>query len=299
MQKKSPPKNNISGWLNIDKPAGVTSTQVVTAVKKMLRPMKIGHAGTLDPLATGILPLALGEATKTVPFAMDAKKIYRFVLCLGVQTTTGDIEGEIEATSDVRASAAQILAVLPQFMGEIEQTPPRFSAIKIDGKRAYDLARAGEEVIIKSRIVQIDRLELLEQLDEDKFLLETTCGKGTYIRSLVQDIARAVGSRGHVQDLRRLAVGNFNEKNMISLEQLENIDYKDALLSPDIALDDILAIKVDKETAQILARGNPVFVESSPAQAGQDLYKMMYLDKLIAIAKFNGTMFAPVRVFNY
>ena len=208
------------GWLVLDKPVGMTSTQAVGAIKRLFTRKRAGHAGTLDPLASGCLPIALGEATKTVPFVMDGRKVYRFTVRWGEERDTDDADGRVTATSDARPTRAAIEALLPRFTGTIAQVPPRFSAIKIEGERAYDLARDGETVELAARPVEIHRLELVDMPDADHAEFEAECGKGTYVRALARDIGRALGCFGHVEALRRKAVGPFGENDMISLEQL-------------------------------------------------------------------------------
>jgi tRNA pseudouridine55 synthase len=265
----------LHGWIALDKPYGMGSTQAVSALKRLFHPKKIGHGGTLDPLATGCLPIAMGEATKTVSYMMDATKTYQFEIYFGAETTTLDSEGEVVQTSDVRPTAQQIIDVLPRFMGNIQQIPPVFSALMIDGKRAYDLARAGVALEMKPRAVTVHLLELLE-LKGDKALMEVTCGKGTYVRSLARDIAYAVGSVGHVTMLRRLRVGKLDASVMFSLEKLEKMVYdfqltvnsnedvavkslKSLLLYPDAVLDDIPVLRIDKLQHTHLLQGKPLF----------------------------------------
>ena len=199
----------ISGWLVVDKPAGVTSTTVVNKVKWAFSAQKAGHAGTLDPAATGVLAIALGEATKTVSLITDALKCYRFVVTLGAATTTDDAEGTVIATSDQRPTDADILAALPAFRGDIDQIPPQFSAVKVDGARAYDLAREGEEMDLAARPLWVDRLDLIGRPDADHVELEMVCGKGGYVRSIARDLGRSLGCLGHVQWLRREWSGPF------------------------------------------------------------------------------------------
>ena len=211
----------ISGWVNLDKPYGLGSTQAVGKVRWLFKAQKAGHAGTLDPLATGILPIALGEATKTVSFLMDADKTYRFTLEWGRSTASFDAEGATTATSDVRPDRAAVEAALPAFIGEISQVPPAFSAIKIDGERAYDLARAGAEVVIEARIVTVHDARVIAQPDADHIEIEVDCGKGTYIRAIARDLAARLGACGHVSALRRTRVGPFTETTAVTLEYLE------------------------------------------------------------------------------
>ncbi|MCB1434553.1 MAG: tRNA pseudouridine(55) synthase TruB, partial [Alphaproteobacteria bacterium] len=218
--------NPVHGWVILDKPYGMTSTQAVGKVRWLFNAQKAGHGGTLDPLATGLLPIALGEATKTVSHAMDGRKIYRFTAHWGEERSTDDLEGEVTAQSVERPTVTQIEAILPRFTGEIQQAPPAFSAIKVAGERAYDLARAGEAVDLAPRPVHIEDLNLVDIPDTDHATFEVTCGKGTYIRSLARDMGRALACLGHVSMLRRIAVGPFTETDMISLEKLEELRHK-------------------------------------------------------------------------
>jgi tRNA pseudouridine55 synthase len=214
-------KRDVHGWVVLDKPIGMTSTHAVAVVKRLFQAKRAGHAGTLDPLASGGLPIAMGEATKTVPFVMDGRKRYRFTVCWGEERDTDDTEGKVTRSSDLRPSAEAIRELLPQFTGQIEQTPPQYSAIKIQGERAYDLARDGETVELKPRPVEIFELSLIEQEDDSRSVFEAECGKGTYVRALARDIGRLLGSYGHICALRRTLVGPFGEADMIPLEQLE------------------------------------------------------------------------------
>src|SRR5437667_161527 len=214
-------RRDIHGWIVLDKPIGMTSTQAVAVVKRLFQAKRAGHAGTLDPLASGGLPIALGEATKTVPFVMDGRKRYRFTVRWGEERDTDDTEGQVVKTSEVRPSAEAIRSLLPQFTGVIEQTPPRYSAIKVQGERAYDLARDGEIVELAPRPVEIHQLTLVEQQDSRHSIFEAECGKGTYVRALARDMGRILGCLGHICALRRTLVGPFGENDMIPLEQLE------------------------------------------------------------------------------
>jgi tRNA pseudouridine55 synthase len=254
----------VDGWLVIDKPSGLTSTAVVNRVKRLLNAAKAGHAGTLDPIATGVLPVALGEATKTVPFAMEGTKSYRFTVRWGEQRTTDDSEGEPVACSDARPSAAAIEAALPRFRGEISQVPPVYSAIKVDGQRAYELARAGEAPELEARTVRIDRIALVAQPDADHAVFEVTCGKGAYMRGLARDFALALGTYGHIVMLRRLSVGRFSEADAISLDKLGSLGHSPAalehLLPVETALADIPALALTEVEAKLLKSGRPVQV---------------------------------------
>ena len=248
----------INGWINLDKPAGLGSTQAVGKVRRLLNAQKVGHGGTLDPLATGILPIALGEATKTIHYCQDHIKIYSFTACWGEERSTDDAEGTVIATSDHRPTEAEILAALPDFMGEISQIPPQFSAIKVAGERAYDLARDGETVDLKARIVYIEAFEIAE-FNADSPRFRVVCGKGTYIRSLVRDLARLLGTVGYVRDLRREAVGPLTLNNSISLEKLQELAdsarLEEALLPVETVLADIPALALSTQEAARLKQG--------------------------------------------
>ena len=298
----------ISGWVCLDKPYDFGSTQAVGKVRWLFKAQKAGHAGTLDPLATGVLPIALGEATKTVPFMMDADKAYRFTLEWGRSTTTLDREGETTASSDVRPTREQVEAALPAFVGEIQQVPPQYSAVKVDGERAYDLARAGEDFELKARTVTIHSARVSAVPDADHIELEIECGKGTYVRSIVRDLAEALGACAHVSQLRRTRVGPFGEDRAITLENLENLSHKAALpevlLPVETALDDIPALAVTAEDAFRLAQGRPIVlvprqVETLKARltGGSRLVSAMDGDRLVALAEMRAGRLNPVRVF--
>jgi tRNA pseudouridine55 synthase len=295
------PKNKIDGWVVLDKPLGMGSTTAVGRVRWLFGAAKAGHGGTLDPLATGILPIALGEATKTVPFVMDGRKEYRFTLCFGEARSTEDGEGEVTATSDVRPADAAIRAALPAFVGEIDQRPPAFSALKIDGERAYDLARAGKPVDLKSRKVTIERLELLDRPDADHADFVVGCGKGTYIRSLGRDLALALGSVGYLSALRRTVVGPFREEGSISLPKLEALGHIPPLLGAlapvATALDDIPVLALTEAQADRLRQGQPVFLTRDAPPSGA-LLRAECGEKLVALVRSDGASLQPVRVFN-
>ena len=252
----------VSGWICLDKPQGVTSTQAVSRVRRAFNAQKAGHAGTLDPLATGILPIALGEATKTVPFLVDAGKAYRFTLAWGRSTATCDREGATTAQSDIRPTVAEVEAALPSFVGEISQVPPAYSAIKVDGERAYDLARAGETVTLAPRVVTVHSARVAGAPDPDHVTLEIECGKGTYVRAIARDLAEMLGACGHVSALRRTRVGGFTEDSAVTLEFLEDLGYEarqsEALLPVETALDDIPELAVTAEDAFRLKQGRPI-----------------------------------------
>lgn len=298
----------VHGWINLDKPKGVTSTQAVGRVKRLLNAAKVGHGGTLDPLASGILPIALGEATKTVSWAMDGEKEYVFTIKFGEATATDDREGEVTAESDVRPSDDRISEVLPAFIGEIDQIPPRYSAIKINGERAYDRARDGEDFEMKSRRVTIVDLVLEDRPDRDHAVVRCRSGKGVYVRSLARDISVALGTVGHVADLRRTAVGPFREKDAISLENLEALGHsaRDSgpLLPVETALDDIPALALTEAEARRLTQGQaipalPVASRSPFKDISQgDMVSTMFGNRLVALAEIKGGEIRPVRVMN-
>jgi tRNA pseudouridine55 synthase len=299
----------VSGWINLDKPYDLTSTHAVSRVRRLFDAQKAGHAGTLDPLATGILPIALGEATKTVPFLMDADKAYRFTIAWGRTTATYDREGETLATSDVRPTLAQVEAVLPRFVGEIEQVPPAYSAIKVDGERAYDLARAGETVELAARKVVIFDARVVDAADPDHITLGIECGKGTYVRALVRDIADALGACGHVSELRRTRVGGFTGENAVTLELLEDLGHKarqsEALLPVETALDDIPALAVTDEDAFRLKQGRSIVLVPRQVEAvkarlkpGSRTVSATSGGTLVALCEMRAGRLEPSRVFN-
>ena len=294
-------KQKIDGWVVLDKPLGLGSTQAVGRVRWLFNAEKAGHGGTLDPLATGVLPIALGEATKTVPFVMDGAKEYRFTLRFGEARSTEDAEGEVIATSDARPTDAAIRAALGAFVGEIEQVPPAFSALKIDGKRAYDLARAGETVEMKPRKVTIGRLELLARPDADHADFVVGCGKGTYIRSLGRDLAQALGTVGYLSALRRTAAGPFREEAAISLPKLEALGHIPPLLGALVpvatALDDIPAQAMTETQADRLRQGQSVFLTRDAPPPGT-LCRAECGSRLVALVRSDGASLQPVRVFN-
>jgi tRNA pseudouridine55 synthase len=300
-------KRDIHGWIVLDKPMGMTSTQAVAVVKRLFSAKRAGHAGTLDPLASGGLPIALGEATKTVPFVMDGRKRYRFTVCWGEERDTDDTEGQVVTSSDLRPTAEAIRALLPQFTGLIEQTPPRYSAIKIQGERAYDLARDGEVVELAPRPVEIHQLALVEQIDDSRSVFEAECGKGTYVRALARDIGRILGCFGHICALRRTLVGPFGENDMILLEQLEALcnraasgegSLADALLPVETALDDIPALAVTRADAARLHRGQAVLLRGRDAPNSSGSVYVTVAGRLLALAEVSNGEIIPKRVFN-
>ncbi len=296
----------VHGWLILDKPYGMTSTQAVGKVRFLFNAEKAGHGGTLDPLASGLLPIALGEATKTVSYAMDGRKVYRFTACWGEERTTDDLEGEVSATSDRRPSGKEIELILPRFTGEIMQAPPAFSAIKVDGERAYDLARAGEAVELAERPILIEALRLVDVPDRDHATFEVTCGKGTYIRSLARDMGRALGTAAHVTMLRRVAVGPFTEDHMISLENLTELGHKapggdaktGALLPIETVLDGIPALAIDDEQARRLKLGQAVLLRGANAPIAEDAVLVMSGGKPLGIGTIVQGSLKPKRLFN-
>jgi tRNA pseudouridine55 synthase len=300
-------KRDVHGWVVLDKPIGMTSTHAVAVVKRLFQAKRAGHAGTLDPLASGGLPIAMGEATKTVPFVMDGRKRYRFTVAWGEERDTDDTEGRVVKTSDIRPSAEAISELLPRFTGKIEQTPPQYSAIKVQGERAYDLARDGEIVELKPRPVEIHHLTLVEQPDSSHSVFEAECGKGTYVRALARDIGRILGCYGHICALRRTLVGPFGEADMIPLEQLEALcdraasgegSLADALLPVETALDDIPALAVTRADAARLHRGQAVLLRGRDAPNCSGTVYVTVAGRLLALAEIGNGELIPKRVFN-
>jgi tRNA pseudouridine55 synthase len=293
--------DKVDGWVILDKPVGLGSTPAVSRVRRLFGARKAGHGGTLDPLASGVLPIALGEATKTVPFVMDGRKEYRFTLCFGQARSTEDAEGEVTATSDLRPDDEAIRHALATFVGDIEQVPPAFSALKVEGKRAYDLARAGEPVDLKPRRVLIERLALLGRPDTDHADFVVSCGKGTYIRSLGRDLALSLGTVGYLSTLRRTAVGPFREEAAISLPKLEALGHIPALLGVlapvATALDDIPALALTEAQADRLRQGQPVLLTRDAPPSGA-LLRAESGSRLVALVRSDGASLKPVRVFN-
>ncbi len=285
----------------LDKPYSLGSTSAVGKVRWLFQAQKAGHAGTLDPLATGILPIALGDATKTVPFLVDAVKGYDFTLTFGENTDTWDAEGKVTQTSDVRPDKDAIIKALPQFIGNIEQVPPRFSAIKVDGKRSYDLARSGEVVELKSRKVQIDNVELIETR-ADSATFSVVCGKGTYIRSLARDLAAELGTCGHVTMLRRTRVGPFSLEDAFSLDDLEQLCHRDGVLEGlrpvETALDDIPVLAITENDAINLKHGRAIVLLPSSELLESEWILAMYDGKAIALCETAEGQLRPKRVFN-
>jgi tRNA pseudouridine55 synthase len=304
MAKKQ--KTPVHGWLVFDKPYGMTSTQAVGKIRFLFNAEKAGHGGTLDPLASGLLPIALGEATKTVSHAMDGQKVYRFTAAWGEERATDDLEGEVTARSEQRPSQAEIESILPRFTGDIMQAPPTFSAIKVDGERAYDLARAGELVELAERPIRIEALKLVGMPDPDHATFEVSCGKGTYIRSLARDMGRALGTAAHVSMLRRVQVGPFTESHMISLENLMELSHKapggnainGALLPIETVLDGIPALAIDAEQARRLRLGQPVLLRGANAPIAEDAVLVTSGGKPVGIGLVEQGTLKPKRLFN-
>lgn len=308
----------ISGWVVLDKPVGMGSTEAVSKIKWLFQAEKAGHAGTLDPLASGMLPIALGEATKTVPYVQDGAKIYRFTVAWGEERSTDDLEGPVTQNSDQRPAEADVRALLPKYTGVIMQTPPQFSAIKIAGERAYDLAREGETVDIPAREIEIGRLDIVEHA-ADRTLFEVECGKGTYVRSLARDMGRDLGCFGHIAELRRVEVEPFTQEDFVTVAELEaarfgekreadgdadvvdapiDFDAIDALLvDTAAALDCLPQIAISDEAATKIRLGNPVIIRGRDAPVEAEEACATARGKLVAIGAIEQGMFKPKRVF--
>ncbi len=291
----------VSGWLVVDKPAGMTSTAVVNKVRWAFDAKKAGHAGTLDPAATGILAVALGEATKTVPFITDALKAYRFTVRFGAATNTDDAEGEVIATSEARPSDDEIRAALTAFEGEIMQVPPKFSAVKIDGERAYALARSGEDVEIAARPLYVESLTLEDRPDSDHAVLEMVCGKGGYVRSVARDLGEALGCLGHVAELRRVWSGPFELEDAVTLDEVERLakdpGLDDLLLPLEAGLTDLPELPATAEGAARMRNGNPGMVRASDVEYG-DLAWASFEGQPVAVGTYRAGELHPTRVFN-
>ncbi len=298
------PKRDVNGWLVLDKPVGKTSTLAVSILKRLTRAKKVGHAGTLDPLASGILPIAFGEATKTVSFVMDGRKVYRFKVRWGAEMDTDDSEGEIISSSGARPARQAIQAALLSFIGTIEQTPPRFSALKVNGERAYDLARQGEKLSLPPRTIDIERLTLLEMPDADHAVFEAECSKGTYVRALARDLGRTCGCFGHVCELRRTRVGSFAEENSITLEKFEKLmQEKDdaligALLPVESSLRNVPALTVSVGDAERLAQGQVVLLRGRNAPIIEGVVSVSTQGSLVALAEVERGALHPRRIFH-
>ncbi|ANL38606.1 UNVERIFIED_ORG: tRNA pseudouridine55 synthase [Rhizobium esperanzae] len=309
MSKPRKPKGRpISGWLILDKPVDFGSTEAVSKLKWLYKAQKAGHAGTLDPLASGMLPIALGDATKTVPYVMDGRKIYEFTVSWGEERATDDLEGDVTQSSEKRPSEQQIRDILPRYIGTISQVPPQFSAIKIAGERAYDLARDGEAVEIPSREVEIFRLTLLACPDANTAHFEVECGKGTYVRALARDFGRELGCYGHISGLRRTFVAPFAEEamvplaNLVALEAIEDMDERlaalDALLIDTCeALSALPHLVINDDQAHRLKMGNPILVRGRDAPIAESEAYATARGRLIAIGEIGQGEFRPKRVF--
>ena len=292
---------DISGWLVVDKPAGMTSTAVVNKVRWALEAKKAGHAGTLDPEATGVLAVALGEATKTVPYITDALKAYSFTVRLGQATNTDDAEGEVIAESDARPSDEEIKAALGQFIGDIMQVPPKYSAVKIDGQRAYKLAREGEEFEVEARPLWVEELVMTDRPDADHVELEMTCGKGGYVRAIARDLGQALGCYGHVERLRRIWSGPFDAEDGLSIEQIDEMAKTPALddyIRPlEQGLADLPEVKCTAEGAAKLRNGNPGTVLPSDVEYGDECWAS-FDGQAVAVGRYKAGQLHPSRVFN-
>ena len=296
--------NKFDGWLGINKEVGMSSAKVVNKVKKIMKLKKAGHAGTLDPLASGVLPIALGEATKTMSYAMQTYKVYEFDINWGVATETDDLEGKISNISKVRPSKNEIIGALPNFMGNIRQKPPVFSAIKIDGIRSYKLARKSITVDIPEREVFIKNFKLVKSFDKNKARFIVECGKGVYIRSLARDLANCLNTYGHISYLKRLSVGTFLYKDAILLADLANLVDKATIsevIKPiSFVLDDIPAIDINSDEAILISRGQKIYKEDIELEEGK-YFKEAFItsnETPIALAKLEGKYIIPFRVFN-
>lgn len=298
-------RNDVHGWIVLDKPLGMTSTHAVAQIKRIFRSKKAGHAGTLDPLATGCLPIALGEATKTVPYVMDGRKAYRFTVSWGSETNTDDTEGQVTATSDSRPERAKVEAILPRFTGTILQIPPRFSAIKIQGERAYDLARDGETIELQPREVVIDSLTIVDH-DGQTTTLEAECGKGTYVRAIARDMGRILGCYGHIKSLRRTRVGPFFVQDLTPLAALRDEEGQprdphmlgQALRPVAAALSEIASVDVTRGDATRLQRGQSILLRGRDAPLITGPVAVMSQGQLIAIGEIAQGEISPRRIFN-
>ncbi|MGO8847930.1 MAG: tRNA pseudouridine(55) synthase TruB [Methylocella sp.] len=297
MTARTSTRKDVHGWVVLDKPSGMNSTHAVSRLKRIFNAKKAGHAGTLDPLATGILPIAFGEATKTVPFVQDGEKAYRFTVRWGTETDTDDADGRIAAQSDLRPDAADILALLPGFIGTILQLPPSYSAIKINGERAYDLARDGEAPVLTPRPVTIHALDLLSA-EPDEAVFEARCGKGTYVRAIARDLGRSLGCYGHVSALRRTRVGPFYETDAVLLPDLDDEGARTrALCRIEAGLMEVPRVVVDSGAAARLRRGQPVLLRGQDAPFDGSAYAACG-GVVVAIGAVENGELIPGRVFN-
>lgn len=318
-QKRKRPQRPVSGWVIFDKPYGMGSTDAVSLIKRLYRADKAGHAGTLDPLASGILPIALGEATKTVPYVMEGTKVYRFTATWGEERSTDDLEGAVTASSDKRPTRTAIEALLPRFTGVISQVPPKFSAIKVDGARAYDLARGGEDVELQARDIEIDVIRIVEMPDDSATVFEVECGKGTYVRAIARDMGRILECHGYVSALRRMEVAPFDEQDAVTKEDLETAssfakDYlekagtpdavtteaftqlDDFLIDPVEALDGLPHVALSGDSAHRVRMGNPCMVLGRDAPVEADEAYVTERGVLVAIGEIRLGQFHPKRV---
>lgn len=296
MRQRISSRAEINGWVVLDKPVGMTSTHAVSRLKRVFNAKKAGHAGTLDPLASGLLPVAFGEATKTVPFVQEGEKAYRFTVRWGIETDTDDSDGAVTAQSEERPNEAAILALLPRFTGTIDQKPPAFSAIKINGERAYDLARDGEMPDLACRPVTIHSLELVGA-EGDEAIFEARCGKGTYVRALARDFGRELGCLGHVTALRRTRVGPFREEHAVTLAELDESTASGALLCIEAGLLEIPRVSVDRDMAARLRRGQSVLIRGQDMPPQGSAYAACG-DVVIAVGAIEKGELVPGRVFN-
>jgi tRNA pseudouridine55 synthase len=318
-QKRKRPQRPVSGWVIFDKPYGMGSTDAVSLIKRLYRADKAGHAGTLDPLASGILPIALGEATKTVPYVMDGTKVYRFTATWGEERTTDDLEGAVTASSYKRPTRADIEALLPRFTGVISQVPPKFSAIKVDGSRAYDLARGGEDVELQARDIEIDVIRIVDMPDDSATVFEVECGKGTYVRAIARDMGRLLECHGYVSALRRIEVAPFDEQDAVTKEDLEVASafakeslekagtpdaltaeafaqLDDFLIDPVEALDGLPHVALSSDSAHRVRMGNPCMVLGRDAPVEADEAYVTERGVLVAIGEIRLGQFHPKRV---
>jgi tRNA pseudouridine55 synthase len=300
LREPRPKRRDVNGWLVLDKGVGMTSTHVVAVVKRAFNAKKAGHAGTLDPLASGILPIALGEATKTVPFVMDGRKSYVFSIAWGVETDTDDSEGKPVQATNRSPEREEIEALLPRFTGTIEQVPPRFSAIKVQGERAYDLAREGETIELQPRTVEIARLSVMKHAG-DRSILEAECGKGTYVRALARDLGRAIGCLGHIAALRRTRVGPFSEEDAVTVAELTEAaargDPTSVLRPVDSALGELPLVAVSRDMASRLMRGQSIILRGRDAPMAGKAYATCG-GVLVAVGDVEKGELVPHRVFN-
>jgi len=305
MNKPRVERREVNGWIALDKAVGETSTDAVAALKRLFRAKKAGHAGTLDPLASGVLPIAFGEATKTVPFVMDGAKAYQFTVRWGIETETDDSEGTATERSDSRPSREALSEALPAFIGTIEQTPPKYSALKIGGERAYDLAREGQTVELAARPVEIHRLDLVEVPDTEHAVFRAECGKGTYVRAIARDLGRVLGCFGHVTALRRVRVGPFEAGTAISLQSLAALRDEGgeealagAILPVETGLASLPALAVSAADAQRLARGQSVIVRGRDAPVLEGFVSVSAQGSLVALGEMEQGAVHPRRIFH-